>query len=169
MVRWRKERLDYGVRHPRCPTSQTQMWLRVLNVAFQVASLAGNVYRYADSDATVTFFTKEGMWMSCYFINTWRLIITSYELIIKAFTVRYSRNTDRKVFKYSSRLSSKLCCWKRTLVPPSRDSFEGHPSKKVSKSGNEENEMTRGPDIVLRKTKLQGPDDEKMERIYTPG
>ena len=34
--------------------------VRVLNVAFQVAALAGNVFRFADSDATVTFFTKEG-------------------------------------------------------------------------------------------------------------
>ncbi|KAL5508758.1 hypothetical protein ACEPAG_4737 [Sanghuangporus baumii] len=35
--------------------------VRVLNVAFQVASLAGNVFRYADSDATVCFLAKEAM------------------------------------------------------------------------------------------------------------
>ncbi|EJC98563.1 uncharacterized protein FOMMEDRAFT_113703 [Fomitiporia mediterranea MF3/22] len=35
--------------------------LRVLNVAFQVASLAGNVFRFADSDATVAFLAKEAM------------------------------------------------------------------------------------------------------------
>lgn len=34
--------------------------VRVLNVAFQVAALAGNVFRYADIDATVCFLAKEG-------------------------------------------------------------------------------------------------------------
>ncbi|KAH8116706.1 hypothetical protein DFH11DRAFT_1724673 [Phellopilus nigrolimitatus] len=35
--------------------------VRVLNVAFQVAALAGNVFRYADIDATVCFLAKEAM------------------------------------------------------------------------------------------------------------
>ena len=31
-----------------------------MNVALQVSGLAGNVFRYADVDATVAFWAKEG-------------------------------------------------------------------------------------------------------------
>lgn len=34
--------------------------VRVLNVALQVSALAGNVFRYADTDATVCHLAKEG-------------------------------------------------------------------------------------------------------------
>ena len=34
--------------------------VRVMNVALQVSGLAGNVFRYADVDATVAFWAKEG-------------------------------------------------------------------------------------------------------------
>lgn len=33
--------------------------VRVLNVAFQVAELAGNVFRYADAETTLAFLAKE--------------------------------------------------------------------------------------------------------------
>ena len=33
--------------------------VRVLNVAFQVATLAGNVFRFADAETTLTFLAKE--------------------------------------------------------------------------------------------------------------
>ncbi|KAL5536166.1 SFB3 [Sanghuangporus sanghuang] len=42
-------------------TRQGSRRVRVLNVAFQVAGMAGNVFRYADSDATICFLAKEAM------------------------------------------------------------------------------------------------------------
>lgn len=40
-------------------TVEGQRRVRVLNVAFQVAAFGGNVFRFADMDATVCFLVKE--------------------------------------------------------------------------------------------------------------
>ena len=41
-------------------SKEGQRRVRVLNVAFQVSTLAGNVFRFADAEATLATFAKEG-------------------------------------------------------------------------------------------------------------
>lgn len=41
-----------------------QRRIRVLNLAVQVAALAGNVFRYADLDATTSYLSKEGLFQA---------------------------------------------------------------------------------------------------------
>lgn len=52
-----------GLAHVQCAVLYTsragERRVRVLNLALRVTELAGNVFRYADSDATVAFFAKE--------------------------------------------------------------------------------------------------------------
>jgi protein transport protein SEC24 len=41
-------------------TIDGQRRVRVINLAMTVADLAGNVFKYADMDATVAYFAKDG-------------------------------------------------------------------------------------------------------------
>ena len=43
--------------------------VRVMNVAFQVSALAGNVFRYADVEATVCHLVKEGRFCMCFLMS----------------------------------------------------------------------------------------------------
>jgi protein transport protein SEC24 len=51
--------------HMQCAVLYTskegQRRVRVLNVTLEVATLAGNVFRYADAETTLAFFAKEGL------------------------------------------------------------------------------------------------------------
>lgn len=44
-------------------TAEGHRRVRVCNVALQVASLAGNVFRYADMDTVVSIMMREGMFL----------------------------------------------------------------------------------------------------------
>ena len=52
-----------GLAHVQCAVLYTsrdgERRVRVINLALRVSELAGNVFRYADAEATVAFFAKE--------------------------------------------------------------------------------------------------------------
>lgn len=79
--------------------------VRVMNVALQVAALAGNVFRYADVDATVCFLAKE-----CKSSTSHIFMLSSIEssdshvFFVFAHTIKYPRWSHGKVFLYSPRV-----------------------------------------------------------------
>lgn len=71
-------------------TKEGSRCVRVLNVAFQVASLAGNIFRYADSDATVCFLAKEGKLLSYRLLTFEAHYSTSHGFVDERLAIKHS-------------------------------------------------------------------------------